>query len=236
MDFPFGFSPDEELPGGHCSRVFADADRVLKIPFQGEELTYGHRATLALQDRGGPKVLASDPETGAVLMERIRPGTTLAESDLDEVDRLPIFVDAVRKLHGATIDGTMPLREYVVGDHPVLRRLHETSPEPIFLHGDLHHSNILAGPDGWVTIDPKGLQGDPAFEAAAWLRNPLDGPHDESSLIDRTLARLPELENAFGWDRWRMVAWCWVDLLVDEDSRDLDHPWSCLRRALDRLI
>lgn len=37
--------PEEELPGGHCSRVFATWDRVLKVPFQGEELSSGFRAS-----------------------------------------------------------------------------------------------------------------------------------------------------------------------------------------------
>ena len=30
----YHFYPTEELPGGHCSRVFADDSRVLKIPWQ----------------------------------------------------------------------------------------------------------------------------------------------------------------------------------------------------------
>jgi streptomycin 6-kinase len=42
------------------------------------------------------------------------------------------------------------------------------------LHGDLHHDNIIEGPRGWLAIDPKGVLGDPAFDAANMLYNPLE--------------------------------------------------------------
>lgn len=42
------------------------------------------------------------------------------------------------------------------------------------LHGDLHHDNIMQGPRGWLAIDPKGVLGDPGFDAANMFYNPLD--------------------------------------------------------------
>jgi streptomycin 6-kinase len=42
------------------------------------------------------------------------------------------------------------------------------------LHGDIHHDNILAAGRGWVAIDPKGLIGDAAYDAANMFQNP---PH-----------------------------------------------------------
>lgn len=42
------------------------------------------------------------------------------------------------------------------------------------LHGDLHHDNIMHGSRGWLAIDPKGLIGDPGFDAANLFYNPLD--------------------------------------------------------------
>jgi streptomycin 6-kinase len=41
------------------------------------------------------------------------------------------------------------------------------------LHGDFHHENVLLSPRGWLVIDPKGVTGDPAYEAANWFYNPL---------------------------------------------------------------
>lgn len=42
------------------------------------------------------------------------------------------------------------------------------------LHGDLHHDNILFGARGWLAIDPHGVLGDPAYDAANLLYKPLD--------------------------------------------------------------
>lgn len=42
------------------------------------------------------------------------------------------------------------------------------------LHGDLHHDNIVSGPRGWLAIDPKGVLGDPCFDAANLFYNPLE--------------------------------------------------------------
>ena len=43
---------------------------------------------------------------------------------------------------------------------------------PVALHGDLHHDNVVHGARGWLAIDPKGLLGDAAFDAANWFYNP----------------------------------------------------------------
>jgi len=45
--------------------------------------------------------------------------------------------------------------------------------EPVALHGDFHHDNVLdGGPRGWLVIDPKGLIGERGFEYANLFRNP----------------------------------------------------------------
>ena len=49
------------------------------------------------------------------------------------------------------------------------------SPRP--LHGDLHHDNIRHSARGWLAFDPKGVWGDPAYEAANLFQNPERAPH-----------------------------------------------------------
>jgi streptomycin 6-kinase len=56
------------------------------------------------------------------------------------------------------------------------------------LHGDLHHENILHGERGWLVIDPKGVVGDPAFDAANLFYNPLD--RDDLCLDPERIARM----------------------------------------------
>ncbi|MDX8502652.1 aminoglycoside phosphotransferase family protein [Mesorhizobium sp. VK4C] len=59
------------------------------------------------------------------------------------------------------------------------------------LHGDLHHDNILFGPRGWLAIDPKGVLGDPGFDAANIFYNPLD--RDDLCLDPRRIAHMAEV-------------------------------------------
>ncbi|MDH7791806.1 aminoglycoside phosphotransferase family protein [Ochrobactrum sp. AN78] len=54
------------------------------------------------------------------------------------------------------------------------KRLLEMPREAIPLHGDIHHENVMRGPRGWLVIDPHGLMGDAAFDAANIFYNPLD--------------------------------------------------------------
>lgn len=59
------------------------------------------------------------------------------------------------------------------------------------LHGDLHHENILRGPRGWLVIDPKGVLGDPGFDAANMFYNPLD--RDALCLAPERIAHMAEV-------------------------------------------
>jgi streptomycin 6-kinase len=55
----------------------------------------------------------------------------------------------------------------------VARELLDDPRDPVVLHGDLHHDNVLdGGARGWLAIDPKGLIGERAFEFANLFRNP----------------------------------------------------------------
>lgn len=79
------------------------------------------------------------------------------------------------------------------------------------LHGDLHHDNILLGERGWLVIDPKGILGDPAFDAANLFYNPLHRQGDLCldperiaymvEIFARTLRQRPDaiLDHAIAW-------------------------------------
>ncbi|MES0069031.1 3'-kinase [Mesorhizobium sp. M0074] len=66
----------------------------------------------------------------------------------------------------------------------LLSNPHDVRP----LHGDLHHDNIMHGPRGWLAIDPKGVLGDPGFDAANMFYNPLD--RDDLCLDPRRIAHM----------------------------------------------
>ncbi|UCI16096.1 MULTISPECIES: aminoglycoside phosphotransferase family protein [unclassified Mesorhizobium] len=59
------------------------------------------------------------------------------------------------------------------------------------LHGDLHHDNIMHGARGWLAVDPKGVLGDPGFDAANMFYNPLD--RDDLCLDPPRIAGMAEV-------------------------------------------
>jgi streptomycin 6-kinase len=84
------------------------------------------------------------------------------------------------------------------------------------LHGDLHHENIMFGPRGWLAIDPKGVLGDPGFDAANLFYNPLG--HDD-------LCRNP--------DRIAHMATVFARTIGQDEGAILDHAFTygCLSAA-----
>lgn len=77
------------------------------------------------------------------------------------------------------------------------------------LHGDLHHDNIMHGARGWVAIDPKGVFGDSAYDAANLFYNPMD--RDALCFDPARIAAMTEtLAGRLGFDRRRLLAWAFA--------------------------
>ena len=83
-------------------------------------------------------------------------------------------------------NGTIYVKAAIIADR-LLANPHDIRP----LHGDLHHDNVLHGPRGWLAIDPKGVIGDPGFDAANMFYNPLD--RDDLCLDPERIADMAEV-------------------------------------------
>jgi streptomycin 6-kinase len=213
VKLPFDFQATEELPGGHCSRVYANEARVLKVPFQGEEMESGFRASLAMARTVGPRVHEAEPETGAILMARVRPGTKLCDAGLEDEAMNVVFHQMVRSIQSLPNDDYVPIAKYHEQPGELVDALQRTA-EPQFLHGDLHHENILQdaeSPTGWTLIDPKGLWGEACFEAVAWLRNPYRKFKNAADTKAQIIQKLAWFERAFGWEPDRILAYASLD-------------------------
>lgn len=224
----WGFDPTEEIEGGYCSRIFADSTRVLKVPWRGEEAVAGWKMAVAISGAGAPTVHRYDEATGALLMDRIVPGTMLRDflmTDDEAMDRVLSFLPAIRR---TPPDGLIPVERYFSNPSPLARRLLETQTDRVPLHGDLHHENILLSAHGWLAIDPKGLWGDPAMEAAAFLRNPWPALKDAPDLKGLLHHRIARLARELDCDPWRIWGWGLLEL---EDGRPGD-PWFPIAEAL----
>ncbi|MCC6606771.1 MAG: phosphotransferase [Anaerolineae bacterium] len=202
---------------------------VLKAGVPNRELRTEIAALRLYDGRGCVRLLDADPEAGILLLERLSPGEMLTiVTDDDEATRIAAQVMQAmwRPLPAAHnfpsvadwAAGLAELREaFGGGTGPFDKRLVETaeslfidlltsSSEPVLLHGDLHHYNILSAGEGWRVIDPKGVAGEPAYEVGALLRNPFT-IFAEPDLKRITARRLDILVESLGLDRERLRQW-----------------------------
>jgi streptomycin 6-kinase len=112
----------------------------------------------------------------------------------------------------------------------LFHHLSGTQAEPIVLHGDLQHYNVVRDEArGWLAIDPKGILGEPAYETGAMLRNPVANPRlcADSEIIER---RARTLCAELGYPYGRVIGWCfsqWVlsVLWAIEDGLPYERSW-----------
>jgi streptomycin 6-kinase len=99
--------------------------------------------------------------------------------------------------------------------------------EPVVLHGDFHHENVLREPDGsLVVIDPKGILGARGFDVGALLWNPIGQVLDHPEVMP---VRLSVLAAELDLDRAEVRAWGWVAAVLSaawevEDGGDPVYP------------
>jgi streptomycin 6-kinase len=192
-------------------------------------------AALRLWDgHGAARLLDAEPELGALLIERIEPGSMLIElAEADDEAATLVAADMLGQLWRPppADHGLRPLADWcaaydrnrqALASGPfaalfnradALRAELLASTEQVdVLHGDLHHYNVLRDERvGGRAIDPKGLVGDPHFDVCQFLRNPLPGPSDVA--ISRR--RLDIFAAERGLERPRAVAWCLVHAVLD---------------------
>ena len=209
----------------------AEASAVLKLAFPHDKEFVTEAAALETFDgRGAVRLLRLDLERGAMLLEGCEPGASLLTVDDDVeataiaarvMERLwrpappghpfPFVSDWARglaRLRRRYGGGTGPLPAGLVEEAEALfARLIPSQDEPLLLHGDLHRANVLsARREPWLAIDPKGLVGEPAYDAATLLREPsqlLEAPRP-GVILER---RLERLSADLGLERARLRGW-----------------------------
>jgi streptomycin 6-kinase len=204
---------------------------VLKLSFPGDKEFRTEAEALSLfGGRGAVRLLRLDLERGAMLLERCEPGVPLSSVE-DDVEATSIAADVMRRLWRPVPDdhpfplvsewarglarlrrrfggGTGPLPAPLVEEAEALfDELLASQAEPVLLHGDLHHFNILsARRQPWLAIDPKGVVGEPAYDVGALLHNPvelLEEPRP-GGVLER---RVEILTEELGLERARVRGW-----------------------------
>lgn len=244
-------APAERADGVAC---------VLKLGVPNKELTSEAAALRLFDGRAAVRLLEADADGGALLLQRVAPGTSLLAVEDDDRATL-IAAEVMRALWRpappdhpfptvarwaaglarmrARFDGgTGPLPARLVQQAEAqFASLLDTSTAPVVLHGDLHHDNILASADGgWLAIDPKGVAGEPAYETGAIIRNPpglLGWPN-----LERVLARrIHLLAGALGFEAERIRAWAFAQAVLSAwwSVEDHGHGWESAIALAERL-
>lgn len=216
--------------------VRGDEPVVLKVLHRpGDEWCSG-QVLAAFGGRGTVRVL--EHVEGAVLLERLTPGTPLAELSLADRDdeATEILAEVIGRMSPApsaapftTVEawGRGFARYRAGGDPQVPRELVEagqrtfldlcaTQRQPRLLHGDLQHYNVLRDARrGWLAIDPKGVVGELEYEIGAALRNPGERPElfTEPRVIERRVRRYASLLRL---DEARVLAWAFAQAVLSE--------------------
>jgi streptomycin 6-kinase len=234
-------------PGGRSAWVApardpAGRDLVLKVGWWHDEAAHEADGLRAWHGRGA--VLLHDAHvrdrTSALLLERCRPGATLAEME-PEPEQDIIVTDLLQKLWITPAAGHpfRPLQEMCeawaseftdrLAAAPgacdpglaraavdLLHTLPTTADRAVLLCTDLHAGNVLASErEPWLMIDPKPYVGDPAYDPVQHLLN------CDQRLVDDPVEVACRIVDLLELDRDRVLQW----LLARSIQESLDQPW-----------
>jgi streptomycin 6-kinase len=236
---------------------------VLKLLPRGSDEWRSGEVLAHWDGRGAVRLIERAP--GAVLIERAVPGddlTPLVEAGRDD-EATAILCEVMAQLNrpapadagfrtivdwgrGFARNRPAALALGMDGDlidqaDALFHDLCATQADPIVLHGDLQHFNVVADAQrGWLAIDPKGILGEAAYETGAMLRNPMTHPAfcADPAIIERR-ARI--ICARLGHPYERIIGWCfsqWVlsDLWAIEDGLPYEPAWLDGPRAAQALL
>lgn len=201
---------------------------MLKLGVPNKEINAEIEALRLYAGHGICRLLDSDAEQGILLLERLQPGMMLSTVEDDEAATCiaatvmrqlwrPVPADHPFPTIATWANGLAELRTHFGGGtgpfptklveqaESLYAELLASAAEPVLLHGDLHHFNILSAErELWLAIDPKGLVGEPAYDIGALLRNPRPELVQDRRVQAR---RVHLLASELGFDRQRILGW-----------------------------
>jgi streptomycin 6-kinase len=240
-----------------------DCRVVLKVVKRRGDEWHSGEVLRAFDGRGVARVL--EHVEGAMLLERLDPGTSLAQIACDDRDEeaTTVLAGVIASMSPGHAPASCPTvsdwgrgfsRYLATSDAQVpadlvrlaarrSEQLCESQRDVRLLHGDLQHYNILHDRDrGWVAIDPKGVIGELEYELGAALRNPTERPE---VFTDPTTirCRVSALSSALSLDAERITAWAFVQAVLSaiwgvEDGYTItaEDPVLRLARTLEAML
>lgn len=234
LEITYGLShlkPFENLSYNYVLSGFQDVQPiVLKVGLDSNALKQEALALKAFAGFGAVNVLMENEEI--LLLERAVSGVSLKSYFFEKDNNaIQITCECLRRLHKAprpnayrfphindwltALDKSINIPNELLDKARTLReKLISTSAKPILLHGDLHHDNILQNGNNWVVIDPKGAIGEPAYDIAAFIRNPMPELLQHDNALNIINNRILQFAKIFNLSEQRIIDWCYVQAVL----------------------
>lgn len=217
---------------------------ILKLGLDIDGFKREAAALMAFLGFGVVEILSEN--NGLLLLECAVPGISLKSYFPENDDQaINITANVIKRLHKAPIPNTHAFPhvkdwlEALDGDleiplqtlqksREIRDQLLQTSEPDVLLHGDLHHDNILQNGDEWLVIDPKGVIGEPAYEVAAFIRNPMPELLNHADAPNIIHNRVTQFAEALELPSQRILDWCFVQAVLSwvwaiEDGCDASY-------------
>ena len=212
---------------------------VLKIGMPHREARTEAGGLRFFDGTGAVRLFESDEEAFALLEERCVPGDDLWVLDAEEGNTVAVEVlealwrpmsdpaspieylcdiveEWIEQFSGQRIEYSDPLVDLAT---TLARDLAmSASDQVVVLHGDFNPGNVLASGRGWLSIDPKPLVGDPAYDLATLLANragqgifpKVEGAPEIERQVDFFAEALGvDWDRMVGWTVVKSLAWRW---------------------------
>ncbi|MBA3660932.1 MAG: phosphotransferase [Gammaproteobacteria bacterium] len=239
-------TPVNNMTYNYVAKAIKDTEQpvILKISCNKQSMAAEQQALLYFNGQGSIKLLDENENYHALLLQQALPGNTLKSLYPMQIPFvMDCYVDTMQKLHAKRLPDQrhyLHISEWLKSidqlkpNHPcpshllkkaiVLKNaLLASMTTAIFLHGDLHHDNILKNDNHWLAIDPKGIIGEPEFEVAAFdfmYVQELAGQADVKNIFESRINLLAQKANL---NAQRIKDWVFVRLILMAAWNIEDH-------------
>jgi len=208
------------------------SEAVVKIGFPGEaKYILNERKMLEYLDGGSVnRILDFDEQSLAFLLEKLVPGENLKTVCARNPQRaVAIAIETMRSFWQYPpsnndfprledwFEGLQKAEEtrfpadYASKAREFFDELSSAPDEKMLLHGDFHHENILsAGRRPFLAIDPKGIVGHRAYDAAVFLLNHANWLKNEPGFREKLSDAIERFSAALEIEQRDLRRWCFA--------------------------
>lgn len=208
---------------------------IIKIGCDTQEIFREVSALKFYNSNSCVKLIDYDANYNAILLEELKPGNSLKTLFLHQDELAAVHAaNLIKRLTSNSLKDTAnfpKIEHWLEGlasektDNKILNyhinkakflssKLLNSAREPVFLHGDLHHDNILLSGNSWIAIDPKGVIGEADYEVGAFIRNPSKELIAHPAVKEIIYKRFEIFAKLLNLDEHRIREWCYVQAVV----------------------